>query len=163
MTQYETSDLIRIAPGHIGQTTLLSNADYLLTNFDILDDMKYPYWLGHVDGAMRDGVIIQSLSGFGRLYGKLSGTLTLALFTPDMQQYWFVNVMQSRHIAPVTLYLFHPRLKETTINCYLRWFENIADGGTQQTDTDFTNVTLNWNRGTITGGAYSSAYSEAYD
>ena len=163
MTQYETSDLLRIANGHISQTVILSDSSYLVNNFTQQSDGVYPHWQAHIDGGMRDGSIIQSLGGSGGLYGSLSGTITLSLFTPDMLQYFFTTVMGSLYVAPVTLYAFHPRYKEVAIQCYLSWFENVVQAGTQQTDTKETNITMIWNRGVITGNAYSSAYSSGYD
>lgn len=160
--QYETYDILRIANGWVSASTILGSSDYLITNFPIQSDSKFPNWLVYMDGGITNGTIQQSLSGAGGLQGKYSGTLTLALFTPDMQQYWFDTVMGGKYISKVTLYAFHQRQKEVTINCYLRWFENITDNGTQSTDTDFTNVTMTWNRGVFVGNAYSPAYSEGY-
>lgn len=161
--QYETSELIRIANGHISKSAILSNSDYLISNFTIQSDSKTPHWLAYIDGTINNGTIVQSISGNGGLYGKYSGSLTIALFTPDMQEYFFDTVMGNKYISPITLYAFHPRYKEVAIQCYLRWFENIASNGTQQTDTDYTNVSMVWNRGVIVGNAYSSAYSSAYE
>lgn len=162
-THYETADLIRIATGHITKSAILSSSDYLVSNFTTQSDSKSPYWLAYIDGAMSNGTIVQSISGNGGLYGKYSGTITLAVFSPDMLQYFFDTVMNGQYIAPVTLYCFHPRYKEVAIQCYLKWFDNIANNGTQQTDTDYTNVVMTWNRGVITGNAYTSAYSSAYE
>lgn len=161
-THYETSDDIRIANGHISKSALLSDSSYKVANFPIQSDSKYPYWLAYVDGGVNNGVIEQSLAGDGGLYGKLSGTLTFALFSPDMQGYFFSTVMGNSYLSAVSIYFFHPRYKFIAVNCYLRWFENIAQSGNQQTDTDYTNVVMQWNRGVIVGNAYSSAYSEAY-
>lgn len=162
MTQIETSDLIRIAPNFVSASTILGSDSYLISEFPIQSDSVYPHWQAYVDGGITDGDVIQSLAGDGGLYGTYSGTLTLSLFTPDMQSYWFTNVMQSKYIAPVTLYVFHPRYKEMTITCYLTWFGNIANGGTQQTDTNFINVAMNWNRGVAVGGEFSSAFDEGF-
>lgn len=160
--QFETSDLLRLAAGHITPTAILSDSSYLIDNFTIQSDANTPFWKGFIDGGMRDGSIIQSLGGSGGLYGKLSGTISFALLTPDMLQYLFTTVFNSKYVAPVTLNAFHPRYKQITIQCYMRWFENVVDNGEQNTDTWTVNVTTSWNRGVIQGNAYSSAYSSAY-
>jgi hypothetical protein len=163
MTDIDTSSTIRIAAGFVSPATILGSSSYLVSEFPIQsDNTNYPYWEAIVDGGIRDGSIVRSLSGSGGLYGKYSGTLTLSRFTPDMQAYWFTTIMQNKYVAPVTIYFYHPRYKFMTLNCYLSWFENIADNGTQQTNVDWTNVTMTWDRGVALGNAYSSAYSEAY-
>ena len=162
MTQYETSDLLRLANGHITQAAILSSSAYLVDNFTVQSDGGVINWKAYIDGGMRDGSIIQSLGGSGGLYGSLSGTITFAMFTPDMLEYLFTTVMGGLYVAPVTIYGFHPRYKEVAIQCYLRWSENIVESGTQMTDTRQVTTTLQWNRGAIVGNAYSSAYSKGY-
>lgn len=162
MTQYETSDLLRLANGHITQSAILSSSDYLIDNFPVQSDSVAIGWKAYIDGGMRDGTIIQSLGGSGGLYGSLSGTITFAVLTPDILTYLFNTVMGGLYVAPVTLYAFHPRYKQVAIQCYLRWEENIVSAGTQMTDTQQATTTLEWNRGVIVGNAYSSAYSEGY-
>ena len=73
------------------------------------------------------------------------------------------TVLNSINVSPVTINAFHPRYKQVTIQCFLRWFENPIEQGTQQTDTWNTNETMTWNRGVIVGNSYSSGYSSGYD
>ena len=162
MTDIDTSGNIRVAAGHIAQSTILGSSSYLLENLPIQSDSVYPHWQGWIEGNVSDGVIEVALSGAGGLYGKLSGTLTLSVLTPDMQDYWFTNIMQGKYRAPVTLYFHHPRYKFITVNCYMEWFASIAQAGTQQTNTILTNVPITWDRGVILGNAHTSGFSRGF-
>lgn len=161
MTNVDTFDVIRIGAGTLSKSTILGSSSYLITNFPVQsDNLSYPYWQAYIDQGMSNGNIIQALSGAGGLYGKLSFNLTLLKMTPDMLDYWFVNIMASQYVAPVTIYGYHQRYKFIAVNCYMT-FDPI-NNGTQQTNTEWVNVSFPCNRGTIVGNAYSNAYSEAY-
>jgi hypothetical protein len=161
--QFETSDLLRLKAGHVDTSNIMADSTALINNFTLQSDQPYYKWVGFIDGGMRNGSVIQSLGGRGALYGKLSGTITFNMLTPDMLDYLFTNIMLGNYISAVTIRAFHPRYKQVTIQCYLSWFENPVEQGTQQTNTWTTNITMTWNRGIIIGNAYSSGYSGGYD
>jgi hypothetical protein len=102
------SDLIRIAPGLVTAYDLLNTDSYLVKNWARTSDMLNTsrVWSASQPEKPLERETVKGLGlGTGAFYGGYSGTFNIFVATPLMRQYLFETVMQSRPVAPVTVYM----------------------------------------------------------
>lgn len=98
---------IRIAPGQVSAYDLLNTDSYLVSNWPRTSDMSPSIqWSAAQPDKPLEREEVASLGiGGGGFYGKYSGTFNIFRATPLMRQYLFETIMQSKPIAPVTVYM----------------------------------------------------------
>lgn len=102
------SSLIRIAAGQVGAYALLNTDSYLVSNWTRPNDMlNTPYvWSASQPDKPLDREVVAGLGiGTGGFYGGYFGAFNIFLATPLMRKYLFETIMQSKPIAPVTVYM----------------------------------------------------------
>lgn len=101
---------IRLAAGQLTAYQLLSNDNYLVSNWARTDDM--PASIQWQVSQPEKGLQREFVQGLGRgtggYYGNYSGILSFFLTTPQMRQYIYETFMSAAPIAMVTAYVHVP-------------------------------------------------------
>lgn len=159
-----SSAIIRIAPGIVSKSTLLSTSSYLVENFTTFADTPNGReWQAWMDSDLQSGDIVRGLDGSGGKHGYYSGAITFAIMSPYMIWWFYQTIMQAQYVNDVTVHVRDALFDETSLVVKMIFPTSFSDVGSRFNETVWHTVNFPFDTGYILGGAYDNAYDEAYE
>ena len=159
----DSTGAIRIASGIISATTILADTSYLVSNWTRTGDMSgTPLYWKAISSDINNGVLATAIDGSGGLHGYASGSITFAMLTTQMVFYIWSDILGNKYVNDVTISVYNPLFGQVEYNCKLQIPTQLGSVSEQQNASIYTNVKLNWYRGTLLGASFDDSFDDSW-